>query len=389
MAEANSNFFYFTQRILRQRLAKKEVVFRNPYVSDEIRNHVKEFDDRIEIQHWPTVEKFLNYFGHLIQKIEISHRKKLPPVQMTQIFRQINEQCSKTLRQLRIINSGVNDVFTELKGPFKKMEYFVLCGEYLKFDKTDFAFNKLFPKLKRLYVDADQIQDLGLCETTLDHLEHLSTENQGNDHRRAVIKLIKNHPFLKSLTLKYVDVNLLHFIAEELPQLEQLQIFSDSFTDHFDQDNQDNECFNFEHLKSFSVQSAYNSMPTNLTFRDLEEFEIVGFGRNPTLIEQVLQFRQNLKQLHLRIPLNNDDIVQLADAKLDVIELSIKCEKEIDLDNIVLLLNNSQSLKKLFIINQSEDCRRWTIDSFVEGKYKYRHNWTIDQNGGHIVLERK
>lgn len=382
MTETNSNFFYFTQRILRQKLAKKEMVFRNPYVSEDVRNHVKEFDDRIEIQHWPTIEKMLKYFGHLIRKLEVLHRKKLTAIESAHIFRQINAQCSNTLIQLRIINNGFNDIFTGLKSPFKKMEYFVLYGEYLKFNQTEFAFNKLFPKLSKLYLDADQIEDLGLCDITLEHLQQLSTENQGDDHRNAVTKIIRNHPQLRSLTLKYVDSSLLQFVAEELHHLEQLEIH------YFDKDNQDGECFNFEHLKSFSVKSAQDAMPSNLTFRDLEEFEIVAFERNPQLIEQVLQFKQNLKKLHLIIPLDNNDIVQLALAKLNVIEISIKCGKEIDLANIVMLLNSCRLLNNLFIFNESDDFRRLTIDSFLERKYNYRHNWTINEIGGQIVFKR-
>lgn len=385
MAETNSNLFYFTQRILRQKFTKKEMVFRSPYVTEDVRNHVKEFNDRIEIQHWPTIEKILPLFGHLIRKLEVVHRYKLTTVQSTQIqsthfFKLINSHCANTLEQMRIISKAYNDIFAELKTPFKKLEYLAISGDYMKFNKTNFAFNELFPVVTTLHISAEKIRDLGLCEQSLQHLNELSTEDQDNDHRNVIQTIIKNHPRLKSLILKYVDSNLLEFVADELKHLENLEIH------HYNQDHEDDLSFEFRRLKRFSV---FMTMPTNLIFHEIEEFEIVNFLRSPDLIKQVLQFKQHLKKLLLRTPLNNNDIVQLANAKLNLTELTISCGKDIGLDNVVELLNGSQHLMKLFIDNESEELRRLTIKSLLEAKFKYQFHWMVNEIHNQIVLERQ
>lgn len=239
--------------------------------------------DRIVIQDHEIAKKLLKYFGHLMSSIvvEMLEYKEHPPKRNLLEF--INLYCSKTLRQFEVHGSVIPDeyFFDNFTQPFDQVENLTFFGYFERSNGIKFTLSEWFPSLRRLIIRATQT-DMSFVNENFPHLEHfdavISSYNFSNRMTDTVFrKMIKNNRQIKSLRLQYSNHDLMKFIADELPKLENLKLVY-----HKEYASDDIKySVKFDRVKRFVMKygTAY-SMPRNVSFNNLIEFVTDAMPKN-------------------------------------------------------------------------------------------------------------
>lgn len=387
LTEVNKNLLPVVQDVLRRRFLKKAVIFLCPFdhfTPKYTRTNVEEFSDEIYIKHMSFCTSTLDYFGHLISTLKILHDYKIPQEDAQTIFGSANLYCAESLRELHILNQ--NDIFAHFKKPFEKVTHVSLDGVFKHFSNSDLAFLEIFPVMQHLTLKDVEFQDSNWLDRRFPHLNHLTTDISANSHVKlawrfnetAFKRLIQSNPHIRSLNLRFATQKLLQVIAKTLPKLERLELVN--FND--ESNNTDRSLtMHFEHLKSLRMVDSPVTVPSNITFEDLEEFETNGDSQEWL---EIIANRKSLVKLRIERYLNNLEIVELTKKQLNVIEIYLECGSEVLVENLVKLIENCPNLMKFRLHTP------WTVlwHSAVDTLYKSFPNWIVSQTQFYIDLKQ-
>lgn len=389
MSAVNQRLSFAIENVLKRNFLNKTVIFKGPYINHTTsapETYNWEYKNYIETSHLPTIVILLNRFGRLISVLNIfDHTPFLPISQASQLYRLINTQCAATLTQLHITNK-FNDIFSEFKMPFERVEYVSLQGSFPNVNNSNFSFSKIFPSIKSLRGSVEMYGS-GLCDQTMPQLKSFSAESHHSRCTPFIKQLIKNNKQIQSLKLKYVTIDLLKFVANELPHLEYLAIH------HLDSYEETPQGFDtlsglrihFEHMKVFILEGFYCLIPTNATFGRLEEFKMRSSQQcSNSSIRLALTHKNSLKKLHLFVGLNNDQILQLVN--WDLIELGFSCTSDLHIGNIIELIEKSRCLEKLDLLIEWKQLNNLTFDELNK---KFSHEWNVSKTDCCIFMQRK
>lgn len=382
LAKVNKNLLAIVEDVLKRRFIKKSLIFRSPYNDYShkfAREYVNEFVNYIEIQHLPTVHTITQTFGHLIRKLMIAHEYKLPDNQSTPIYQAINMYCAETLQKFHIVIKN-GDIFTKFKQPFKSVEQITLNGKFVNLDTPKLTFSVMFPTLKRLNLASAKIQHINSFNQSLPHLEELTTDTMGNMTSLTRI-LIKDNHQIRRLSLFCAQPELLAIVADNLLNLEHLTL---EYYHEYSVDGNFSFNFKFQHVKSFRLLG--NTMPTNITFGGLEELEIViQSQQNAKWIDMVVRHKSTLRKLDFITHLNGSEIMQLANAHLNIVKLRFIHSYATPIEHLIDLANSCKQLKRLELYVSSDELRESTFDAL---KNYLRRRWTIHMIGEYLYLDR-
>lgn len=391
-AEINKKLKLLVERELKRRFLKKMLIFRAPYDSHELKDaraSLKESYDLIQITRLPTIYMILRDFGHTIANLKILHFLATPEHEDQSIYQSINLYGSESLSQFHITNNG-NDIFARVTKPFKTVERLSLHGRFKNVNNSEFGFEELFPWLRQLDLESVNIHELDISERKMAHLEYLTADIWNSNTSPAIKRLITNNPQIRSLTLLSVTPGLLQFVSERLPHLQYLEI------GYFSEENVDvtNFRLDFKELKSFILcgTSSVYTIPSNIIFRDIEELEANAIGRDSArLIEISLKYKKNLEKLRLIVALNNEEILQLANAELNVVEMAFTCGKNCDKENVVKLIESCKQLKQFRLhidphINHYENFSQMAFEAL---QTLLSDEWIITKTENCIHLKRE
>lgn len=388
VAATNTYLLFVVEDILRRRFLRKSLIFHGPYYSfdnlQQSKFFFQETDDEIIIKHLPTILKSIEYFGHIILSLTIVHRYNSFGNETSEIYRLVNVHCSGTLSQIHISNTNKKSGFDAFKNPFERVENVTLRGHFQKLSNSNYSFDEIFPSMQQLNLDAVEIDDLNWCDKQISHLTHLSIDTRTIDSKQ----LIRNNPQIRNLALKSVTPELLHFVAIELPLLENFDI---AFYNENVMDNYPIFHFNgsfavhFDHLKRFKVDRSSHSVPANITFGDIEEFVGDGLPRECTRWIEFVKNQETLKKLSIIRNLRNSEIVQLSNATLNLVEMSLECGKETNIEELVQLIESAKQLVRIHL-NIPWKSTFFVISDAIRNAFAVE--WTITQTKYHIYLQR-
>lgn len=381
LAQVNERVFVVVEEVLRRRFIKKWIFFCSPYSDDDheyAAAYVEEFDDRIEIQHLPTVYTITQTFGHLISKLMIDHENHLPDDQSIHIFQAINLHCSETLRKFHIfIKSG--DIFTEFEKPFKSVETVTLNGRFVNWGSSKMSFSEMFPSIKHLQLDTAKIQYENSTNQTLPHLEKFSTDVVGN-MTLLTKDLIEDNPEIRCISILFGQPSVLQLVADKLKNLERLTL---EYYHEYKVDGNTRFNFHFQNLKKFILRGSI--MPTNITFGGkIEELEFQSH-ENGKWIELVVEHSATLKKLDFLSSLTGPEIEQLASAHLNIVRMRFIYTHAVSIENLFNLIKGCERLKKLELYVSSDELRGSTFDDL---KKQWRNQWTVHMTGEYVYLDR-
>lgn len=382
LADVNRHFQYVVEEIMKGKFAQKSVILGCPYHSEALLStaYECETEDRVEISYVSVAQIVLARFGHLILNLKILHHYDLYHTNETKkVFELVNLHCSKSLIQLDILNKNT-DAFAEFKQPFEKVEFLRLDGSFKTLDNTNLTFTEIFPSLRGIALLAIGPSSTNVFDEAIPRLEALQTEN-GNQHRTNTIKkIIQKNPQIRDLAVQNIKSELLKFIADRLPQLEHLEL------DMYDEGVSGNDTLKFENLKSLKMKGSRHTLPANVVFRDLEDFETDGLSRLCTRWMNLVESQKTLKRLQVNRPLENFEIQGLANAHVNLIEMVIQCAREVNIENVVMMINNTKQLKLIYLFFELEDLRQSAFDAL---KKRFEHEWQIFQIGYSVIMGRQ
>lgn len=254
--------------VIRRKLAKKTVIIRDVVHPRPTSNLITENDDSIESFDNATILMILKRFGHLI--LSLNEDNDLKTQTAKPIHEYINLYCSETLTHLDIHNR-YNDIFNEYKKPFRKLVSLKLGGIFKRFDpkektylELNFNFNETFPSVRRLNLARSSVYDM-MDEQIVPQLEELTIFCFDDYERPYIIKFLRNHLQIKSLSIEHVRPKFLQFIAN-MAANELLNLEKFTLKNYNNRNDNDNTGVHFERVKSFTVDEIYSSsMPSHIT----------------------------------------------------------------------------------------------------------------------------
>lgn len=384
LTETNTAVFPAVENILRRKFTKKAVKYHGQQLDFQLKPTsfgILEFDDEIIFEYGATIRQILKYFGHLIINLEIVHFNKVPDIVARNFYQLINFHCADTLSQFHISLQN-NDILAELKKPFKNVKNVFLDG----YHKTScnvaghqqFVLSSLFPAVTVVELGEHEEQYLLLSEQIIPQLEELRAVCWGNIKPHLVQKLIRNHPTIRRLKLKYAGPEFLQYASKHLPHLDTLEL------EHFLNSDKD-FAMHFEHLQRLNVKKT-RKIIGNITewFQGIEEFESDGSLRGRTEWIELVKSQKNLKKIVINAFLDETEIMDLANAELNVVEIQFECGPEVKIESFARLLEHSRKLEKLRLYSQ-DDHRALPIDLL---RKQFDSEWIITRTPLYIDFHR-
>lgn len=388
LSKTNKYFSNVAEDILGQNLSKKLVIFKAllPYSSRQL--SITETDEYIQVLYAKNAIKMIEKFGWSFRNLKIEHatnRQNLCQKQIKEVFELIQVHCAETLNQLHLERLTF-DFFENVTKPFKNVQNVTLKGDMAGLGNDQLTFQQIFPSLQSLHLDDVRCHKMNILESELPHLEHLHVNVNKYDSTaiRTIINLIKKNPLIRSIVLINADENMLQLISNELSKLERLSIFN------YEERTPNTLQCHFKNVKSFHIENCHDqSVPSGISFGEqLEDFESTAYPLDHEYTDFIVNNR-NLKKIriHGQIGLDNDDIQQLASANLNVIDMSICCEWDVEVENLVNLIKNSIQLNRLhlsMLFAQSS-----TMNSIVGALRDLLQNeWILNVDNSDIFIVR-
>lgn len=381
--------------IFERKFGKTRVQFQAPFVDFPV--FYNQTEGPIKLKDLKTVSKVLSYFGQSIHSLKAKYLTSDMPVQI-KINQLINAKCSDTLKQFDII-SYKNNFFDDFSKPFKAIESVSVRGLFSSFSREASCFSALFPSLRHLKIQLAKGQNMSWFDHEFKQLKHLNADFCYYDPPRCynediMIKFFDKNPQILSLNISYFTRNLLKHAAKQLTNLENLQIEFYEDRNDYDQSAEvgdDRDEIHFEHLKSFTMKSGGDSMPKNVRFENLVEFRTDANPKDCLRWLKFVESNKNLKKLVLfGRYLKKEEITRLAAAKLGLVEVTIKCKKDVDYETIAEFIENSTQLRKLVLKFDEKSIPHESFGSIMESlRNNLSVKWTINEilNKREITLE--
>lgn len=357
LAETNKHFANLAVNVYRRKFASKTVTIVTPFTTNKnlLYYYFAQLrDDGITIQYMDAVSQMLKHFGHLIPNLHLQYAFHYTD-EYEEINKLINLYCVETLTSItiQIHKKSFFDSFTK---PFKRVENVEIYGDFNTLGNYELSFNQLFPAMRRLYLGDVKVLDRSCIDHEFPHLEdltvYLATSNELCFNEAETEKLITKNPQIKNLKLISSSQSLLRFVAKHLPNLERLTLV---WYQEKPIANLNVIEMHFENLKTFRMEEGSHSMPINITFGNLVEFESDIYPKDCSRWLDFVVRDKNLKRLQVigiedRLEerlLSNVEILRLAAARTNLNEISFKCEENVKDESIVKLIENTKQLKIL------------------------------------------
>lgn len=382
-----SKFFAsVTKEELGRRFATKPVV-----ISQFSRKSgIREQDGIYLIEDIPTAVDLLNEYSHSIRKLEI---KDIPAEQsegqsINVIYDLIKERYSETLVQLRLIYLD-QSFFENMTTPFKKLENFVWRFE----TKTDvdvgndhMTLADLFPNLRKVEFSSIKVRNTSKILVHYPLLEHLDV-NLGDPRpfsQPSIIELFKKNQQIRSLSIRLACTTFLKTIADDLPNLETLELRA------YMHESQSTGDIHFKRLKCLKAINCFAQvLPININFGEhLEELVVEPYIDFQSIFINMLENNQNVSTFRITDVISDQNILQLA-SKLssscsNLVELSIVCNR-LKEENLVALIQSGPNLHRIHLIDLFMPFSQETILNFHQ---HFDDEWLLNVNGNHIFLEK-
>lgn len=385
LAKINNRHIRFAvDDIARGKIIHKDVVFFDP-INPVFSCDLNEYDTLIQVINFDRISNFLECFGRFISYLSIRfdcRDRRYSESEMHDIFRLVNLHCSESLFRLTIETMVANEnTFQTFTKPFRNVRKLSVdgrCCGYLNF-------NEIFPSVSDLTLLAKVIYNdrLEFLDQVIPNLQNLSITHHQAPMKPAIKNFIKLNCHIRSLEFIHFSPAHLSFIAEELPHLEKLLIYTDGSKPTAEQ------VVNFEHLRSFTIYT-FELFSPNMIFKDLEELHVMCGSQNADrFVSQVIKYEANLKNVSLNIELTNTELQRLSEADLKVIELLIQCTKHVGTDYIIRIIENNKQLVK-FVINWGDYFSDGgSAPNELKNHFENNDNWLITETHRSLIFERR
>lgn len=384
LAETNREHSYLSADVFRRRYNNKTIILPIPCYTDSniSPNPFDEVDRYIKIRHFTHASKVLIHFGHVISSLRIEHYY-LPNSRALEIYKLVNSHCSETLVHF-YLSDELEDAIEHFSKPFKAVEFLTLDGEFKKLSSSKFTFSELFPAVCNLDLSLVRIQQIDCTDLVLPRLTFLYIriwDDQALYFSEAdAAQLIKNHPKIRELILRYPSRNLLKIVANGLFFLEKLTL------QHYEErTDDDDEAIYFGNLNKLAMERCARSMVSNVTFGNLQEFQTDAFPSQCIRWINFIESDKNLRHFQSTLHIHEAQIVRLAQADLNLEDVSILCAADVRVDSVMQFIESCKRLKRIQLRMLSINFLNTILSAL---KQRFREDWIITESMRDVYIQR-
>lgn len=329
----------------------------------------------VRIQNFNVTQNMLNKFGDMVQFLNISFAD-MNQVKSSEIVKSITANSSDSLKEL-YLNHCYGKVLNQMNRPFWNVTIASFTTRY-RFESGSNALklNKLLPKLKRLHIRVDNIDNLEFVGDQFLELRSLILDipEQINMPLSAIENLFRASPKINTLTIYRTSLNLLRIANRLLPNLKVLRLFEFSY-DYF-AGNQ----IRFKHVIHLHITSTReyksNRIPYYLVFHQLRK---VSLNIDFDFTDDWIYFldrddrTNNIEVIDVKTKSITTELMNLFGEHLPNTKVaSITSEQKISADAIIGLLNQCKQLLNLQIqVALMDVAERKHLDESLQ------HEWDI------------
>lgn len=382
VATTNSYFRTLSFDVFSRKYAKKPIVFRRPVLANVENFQIGSSKEVIvRIEDYNLMFKILNIFGHLVIALKIDYQN-FESKRMIELNHYINHRCSESIIHLELRNYPHENVLDVIRMPFKNAEKISFGFE--RITDSIMTLDEMFPKMRRLDLNNVRIIDASFFERRFIHLEDFSISFVTPEglNQEGIKSVIKANPQIRSLQLTHSSENLLKFISENLPQLEELQLTWIKWNT-----NNERDMIHFKNVKKLLVKTTRNS-PKKLVFDNLQEL-ILDCSEQISIewMNFVVENRNLTKIETIYGSLNDWQLNMFGEYLRNLEEASINCGPNIQIETFGKFIENNLNLKTLKlsrnIIQRFAQLRENSL------KRKFEGEWNIKNMFYGYLFERK
>lgn len=397
ISETNKNFSYLAADVFRRKYSRKTIKIMGSFSIGSTK-HIFYKNDEIEIQDHEIVPKVLRNFGHLIKSLRVDYII-LFESEIKNINRYINFYCSNALINFDV-HSGHDDFFDNMIKPFGRVTNVSVSGRFNSLGSKSLKLNELYPAMINLTMKNIKVIDSSWINLNFPHLNYLCVDvSQNTDPRNAanylseadVVQLIRSNQQIERIRLGSITQNLLQMLAKYLPKLEHLELES---YDEWNSYNFEHRKIRFDNVKRFEMESGSHSVPENITFNQLEEFKTDGCPNDCTRWIGLIENNKSLRKIHVyERYIRNSELLRLAQANLEMIEISLWCGRDVEDETIAMFIENSKQLMKMHLVKFTVPnsglvhltSLKYTANTL---RKKFGDTWIIRDFDSDVFLER-
>lgn len=378
LVEVNSQFHYIVHEVIRRKY--KQI--------NQLRTRCTQFDviprfemnqTQLEVHNIHIVLNVLKYFGNSFPMIKFEYYEDLTPTQIDQIAQYLNEYCASSVKKLELMLR--QDLFGQFTKPFDSVEDLTINADFGRLNKTR-PMSEIFPQLQRLTVWSERSVNYSFIRCEFRHLKHFSfyvNDLRDTMNRENIRELIRRNPAIRSIDARILDPNLIKFISQHLPILENLTIL-----------DLGNDSVRLENVKNLTIIMSTIDSIDNISVPRLQSLEIRFEHKN---YHKFMDFLSNhahrLRHLHVFNIFGST----LSDIDIDARFASLTNLTDVTFD--ILLYNIRTEVIVQFIGNHRKLHRCTFLGSFVTAydqqtlREQLENEWDITFNSKSLSFERK
>lgn len=321
----------------------------------EVNQHHRSEDNIIRVEVVESILKLLKYFGPSISNLNIiyslSKKSSTDVAVINTLNKNINLQCSETLRQIEIENYH-ECFFDEMAKPFVRLENVTIRGQFERLGNSIHSFGELFPAMNRLSFVNLKLSDKSSIDRHFPQLIHFSAELRDADdpHRFGefdVESFLKKNPQICSLELSHFSYGFLRVVNEILPELKSLELMRYNAS----RDTDDKKFIVFENVSIFTIYSGFGAMPENLHFKSLVEFHTDVHSILKDWWHDFVTTNTRLNRLYLEKGcVDNKALETLISTKLNLIQLRFMLCQDVSDKNFTEFVRMNKNILQVQVI---------------------------------------
>lgn len=335
-----------------------------------------EENDELEVvfmKHLDVIRVLLSNFGHLIQSIIINF-KYIETEVGREIINIVDEKCYKSLTMIYLLHCRA-DVLNGLKTEFVKLTSLeFLSSEIEQFNISSDKLRQSFPKLKILSLELMKTSDLMIFTINFPHLTTISirfAEHKIRIDESQFGRFLKCNPQLKTLNISYTNLELLHEINENAPQLGHLTI--NRISKDFSSDQ--NEPIHFSKLTSFALRVDHiDEWLENISFFQLDMIALyISSDRFNNKWMQFLtnQVNSNVKTISVECQyMEKEHLLEIAERFFGLETFSLICKSEFTANLIVNFIGSSKHLINLEVEIEIDEFERLRLTDILPERWE-------------------
>lgn len=342
-ADANETYARFAVDIFQRRHSSRVVRFDN--LKDKIVSWtlpIQIIDQSITIRQMDVALSILKYFGQLIPSIEI-HHSDLYTAQSDpkEFYNHINLYCADNLKSLKL-NTNDEHLFAGMTKPFAQVETLSIAGRFESFASETLTFSELFPRVRDLNLEPDQIDDKSSTDQAFPHLETLSIAFHYNVLLEEDFeKLMRKNAQIRKLSVSYSSPKFIQTVNEILPNITDLRLLD------YNRHNESVTGYNvtFKHVTNFAVSMRLGNLPENIFFENLKELRVDSYANRDWLffVERNLGLEKLIFESGL---IYNEKFKRIIALNLNLREVSLCINYDVTDANVISFVRNHKNVNR-------------------------------------------